>query len=164
MAGEQVCAYCGAGGELSRDHVVPRSRGGPDNATNIVMACRPCNSSKGGMLASEWLGERCPAAVLLIEARVNAKLKAIYRPRDRRGGPAERLYAFSVEGGRVQYIGEVVEKTDAAVCILTANVFTLWCGFWELTGELREVPRDCVRLFNDREAMLDAVDRQGSRS
>ena len=29
------------------DHVVPLSRGGADHASNMVVACRPCNMRKG---------------------------------------------------------------------------------------------------------------------
>lgn len=45
------CQYCGAAkrmSELTYDHVVPRSRGGRTEWTNIVAACIECNSQKGG--------------------------------------------------------------------------------------------------------------------
>lgn len=45
------CQYCGkkyAPHELSMDHVIPRSRGGPANWENIVTACLRCNVRKGG--------------------------------------------------------------------------------------------------------------------
>ena len=45
------CQYCGRRfptTELSLDHVVPRSRGGRTNWTNIVCACTACNKRKGG--------------------------------------------------------------------------------------------------------------------
>jgi len=39
------CAYCGGeGGTI--DHVIPLSRGGEHGDTNVVGACRRCNSSK----------------------------------------------------------------------------------------------------------------------
>jgi 5-methylcytosine-specific restriction endonuclease McrA len=28
------------------DHVIPRSRGGPDSPRNLVFACKPCNARK----------------------------------------------------------------------------------------------------------------------
>lgn len=159
MKPDPVCAYCAKSGPLHRDHVVPRSRGGPDTALNIVMACQSCNSSKGDRLASEWLGERCPAPVLLIEARVNAKLKGSFRSRDKKQ-PAT-LYAFSInELGAVRYIGEVVSETEKSVRIHAVNAFSLYAYHWELCGELVDVPRELCRLFVDRDAMLDAVDRQ----
>lgn len=41
------CAYCGADGRLTRDHVQPLSRAGEHTASNIVPACKPCNRAKG---------------------------------------------------------------------------------------------------------------------
>ncbi|HEV7353542.1 MAG TPA: HNH endonuclease [Brevundimonas sp.] len=43
-----ACQYCGARGELTFDHVVPRSHGGRTTWDNIVAACSPCNLRKGG--------------------------------------------------------------------------------------------------------------------
>lgn len=43
---QQLCMYCGQrfGREhLTRDHIMPRSRGGKDVWTNVVAACRCCN-------------------------------------------------------------------------------------------------------------------------
>jgi len=45
-----LCLYCGdhfSRGELTRDHVVPLSRGGLDVWENVVSACISCNVSKG---------------------------------------------------------------------------------------------------------------------
>lgn len=53
------CVYCGAGEDvapLCADHVVPLSRGGTNDETNLVCACKPCNSSKNNRLLSEWKG------------------------------------------------------------------------------------------------------------
>lgn len=46
-----LCQYCGKRfptGELSLDHVVPRSQGGASTWENIVCACVSCNVKKGG--------------------------------------------------------------------------------------------------------------------
>ncbi len=51
-----ACAYCGDGGPLEQDHVVPLSRGGPYTRENIVPACQPCNASKSNKLLQEWAG------------------------------------------------------------------------------------------------------------
>ena len=41
------CQYCGRhGSDLTLDHVVPRSRGGPTNWENVVACCRSCNAKK----------------------------------------------------------------------------------------------------------------------
>ncbi|MBX2824970.1 MAG: HNH endonuclease [Gammaproteobacteria bacterium] len=46
---QHVCLYCGSSfpaRELSRDHVIPTSKGGKDRWTNCVTACRRCNNRK----------------------------------------------------------------------------------------------------------------------
>jgi 5-methylcytosine-specific restriction endonuclease McrA len=50
------CQYCGRRfptGELSLDHVMPRSRGGGTDWENIVCACVRCNVRKGGRTPAE---------------------------------------------------------------------------------------------------------------
>lgn len=155
MKPEPVCAYCDKPGTLHRDHVVPRSRGGPDNATNIVMACQSCNSSKGDTLPSEWMGDRCPHRVLLIEARVNAKLKSVFKRRDwKKPDAPAKLYAFYTgDDGNVMSMGEVVSETADAVRIETLDSFMfVAAGCWALSGELVDAPKSQCRMFNDRDA------------
>lgn len=44
-----TCQYCGNKyhrDELSMDHVIPKSKGGPPTYTNIVTACKACNRFK----------------------------------------------------------------------------------------------------------------------
>ena len=66
------CVYCGsAGGRLTLDHVVPRSRGGDSVWENVVTSCAPCNLRKGNRLLHEIHMElrelpRVPAPVLFI--------------------------------------------------------------------------------------------------
>src|SRR6201993_2961383 len=51
-----TCQYCGvvlASGELTLDHVVPRSRGGSSTWENLVACCHPCNRRKGNHLLGE---------------------------------------------------------------------------------------------------------------
>lgn len=43
-----TCQYCGTkGGELTIDHVIPRTANGPHSWTNVVAACIHCNHHKG---------------------------------------------------------------------------------------------------------------------
>ncbi len=44
---EFCCQYCGAKGDLTFDHVVPRADGGVTSWENVVAACSPCNLRKG---------------------------------------------------------------------------------------------------------------------
>lgn len=44
-----ICAYCGgefSHHDLSRDHILPTSKGGPNTWMNVVTACNGCNKAK----------------------------------------------------------------------------------------------------------------------
>jgi 5-methylcytosine-specific restriction endonuclease McrA len=46
-----TCQYCGhERGNLTVDHVIPRSKGGSSSWENIVTCCAPCNRRKGDRL------------------------------------------------------------------------------------------------------------------
>ena len=51
-----LCIYCGkahSDSDLTRDHIVPVSRGGLDVWDNVVAACKRCNHFKGSRLPEE---------------------------------------------------------------------------------------------------------------
>jgi hypothetical protein len=41
------CATCGATANLQVDHIIARSKGGPDARWNLQPLCAPCNQVKG---------------------------------------------------------------------------------------------------------------------
>jgi 5-methylcytosine-specific restriction endonuclease McrA len=41
------CQYCTATRDLTIDHIIPRSKGGKSTWTNLITACKRCNSRKG---------------------------------------------------------------------------------------------------------------------
>lgn len=47
-----TCAYCLGPGD-TMDHVMPKSRGGPAEWTNAVVACQPCNNRKADRTPDE---------------------------------------------------------------------------------------------------------------
>lgn len=52
----RTCMYCGtqlADRQLTRDHVLPKSRGGGDAWENVVTACRRCNGKKADRTPEE---------------------------------------------------------------------------------------------------------------
>lgn len=54
-----ACVYCGvANVPLQLDHVHPRSLGGSDLPANLAAACKPCNTSKGAKLLSDWMASQ----------------------------------------------------------------------------------------------------------
>lgn len=51
---DYTCQYCGMQTrDLTLDHVIPRSKGGPHTWDNLVSACRQCNHRKGGKTLAE---------------------------------------------------------------------------------------------------------------
>jgi 5-methylcytosine-specific restriction endonuclease McrA len=63
-----VCQYCLKdipSSKATKDHVVPRSKGGSDYATNLVLACKACNSKKADSFPwANKLGQEVKPAVL----------------------------------------------------------------------------------------------------
>lgn len=51
------CAYCGSKANLQWEHIIPKSRGGPDTIDNMVQSCQKCNLSKGDKDPYEWYGK-----------------------------------------------------------------------------------------------------------
>lgn len=53
-----ACHYCGnliAKSRITRDHKIPKSKGGSGGKENIVPACRSCNTEKGSMMYIEYI-------------------------------------------------------------------------------------------------------------
>lgn len=49
------CVYCHISAvPFEIDHLLPRSRGGSNRVSNLVLSCHDCNSAKGAKTAAEW--------------------------------------------------------------------------------------------------------------
>lgn len=57
---DYTCAYCGdrPSGLLEPEHVIPLSRGGSNSSTNLLPACKPCNSDKRDLPLADWARDR----------------------------------------------------------------------------------------------------------
>ena len=51
------CVYCGSIENLSKDHIIPISKGGTQDPKNLIGACRSCNSSKHASFFIDWYGK-----------------------------------------------------------------------------------------------------------
>lgn len=70
------CVYCGCDltyETYTKDHVIPRSRGGGNGSHNIAPSCKTCNNDKGMLTAAEYLPVRGNRGLL------KAKKKSIMR-------------------------------------------------------------------------------------
>ncbi|MCP5152029.1 MAG: HNH endonuclease [Ectothiorhodospiraceae bacterium] len=95
---DHMCMYCGekmVESLLTRDHVLPLSRGGTDTWSNVVTACRPCNHAKGArrpeeagmaLLAVPYVPNRAEYLVLS-NRRILMDQMAFLQRRFRNGSP-----------------------------------------------------------------------------
>lgn len=100
---DRTCAYCGkrfAKKHLTIDHVMPKSRGGPDTWLNIVSACRSCNHTKRDRTPEE---AKMPLQFFPFKPDRQTLIK--YEENDM----PEEWYAF-LGGGRQKPSGEGVEE------------------------------------------------------
>lgn len=100
----RACVYCGATGvPLNLDHVHPRSRGGSNRVSNLVLACIPCNQDKGSRYVMEFAPKFAPEilqrakASLRDAAAVNSTRWALWNSLD------QRLPAYAASGGRTKW-------------------------------------------------------------
>lgn len=94
-----LCAYCGkvfSDFKLTRDHVIPRSKGGPDSWTNVVTACEKCNHTKDDMLLEE-----CGYKLLYVPYTPNLAEKLILENRNILACQMEYLKSFLPQHSRV---------------------------------------------------------------
>lgn len=96
------CAYCGAENvPLEVEHIVPKSRGGSNRASNLALACNPCNVAKNSQTAAEFGYPEVEAQAkrpLKDAAAVNATRWALWRKLTAAGLPVE-----VGTGGRTKY-------------------------------------------------------------
>lgn len=77
------CIYCGSTKDLSVDHLIPRSRGGPESGDNAVTACKACNSSRGDKGIYEWFElDRRNEVPRIVEGKY---LKELYALHEKKG-------------------------------------------------------------------------------
>jgi 5-methylcytosine-specific restriction endonuclease McrA len=71
---QHQCVYCGAStSRLEVDHVHPRSRGGSNRVSNLVIACRACNEAKADQPIEVFLADR-PDLLARIQAQIKVPL------------------------------------------------------------------------------------------
>jgi 5-methylcytosine-specific restriction endonuclease McrA len=114
------CVYCGKGDlPFEVDHMLPRSRGGSDRVSNLVLACHDCNSAKGNRTASEFGYPQVEAQAkvpLKDAAAVNATRLALVRELRELGVPISTWSGGRTRWNRARFD---ISKTHAldALCV-----------------------------------------------
>lgn len=56
-AADWKCVYCGSEEDLTIDHIIPKSRGGSNDISNLAAACHRCNCEKGAKPVDEFMSQ-----------------------------------------------------------------------------------------------------------
>ena len=94
-----ICAYCGktfSELRLTRDHIVPTSRGGLDIWQNVVCSCEACNHKKDSFLLEE-----CGMALLYVPYAPNRAEALILENRNVQACQIAYLKSFLPKHSRV---------------------------------------------------------------
>jgi hypothetical protein len=110
---KDICIYCGSKRDLTLDHILPRSRNGPDSPDNAVWVCKSCNSSKGDRRLYEWFG---------IERRYEV-------PRIAEGKYLKLLYSLHEKMGTLDIsdVTKLCPKCDLATKCPEKERLTVYC-------------------------------------
>jgi 5-methylcytosine-specific restriction endonuclease McrA len=104
----RTCVYCGATSiPLQIEHVVPKSRGGSDRISNLVLACEACNLKKGNQDVRVFLA-KYPKRLERLLTGLKTPLQAAAAVNTTRLAICEELKATGLPievstGGRTQY-------------------------------------------------------------
>ena len=106
------CAYCGTvkAERYELDHIVPKSRGGTNRVSNLVVACQSCNIAKGNMPVEDFLA-RNPARL--------AKVRGVMRSRLADASQMNIIVPALI--GKVEQMGLPVSTHDAYTTSWTRN-------------------------------------------
>ncbi len=148
------CSYCGASGlQLQIEHIVPKARGGSDRASNLALACEPCNRAKGKQTAEEFGYPEIQVQVrepLRDAAHVSSTKTALVAQLAQQFG-ADRVsvtYGYETKYKRIQVLDLAKSHTHDAVAIA--------CELGEvvipssLVYQIRCIPRGHYQLYNGK--------------
>lgn len=144
------CVYCGTeDAQLEIDHIQPRSKGGSNRASNLTLACRQCNQSKGSRAVHKFVQDQVRLARTLQltkpplrhVAAVNSTNLALRRRLWAAGLPVEIGLGVRTKQNRVR---QGIPKTHALDAANVGDVSTLHA--WRApTLEIRATGRGSYR-------------------
>jgi 5-methylcytosine-specific restriction endonuclease McrA len=107
-----VCAYCGGhfrAEELTRDHVIPTSKGGKDKWMNVVTACKSCNMLKGNIMP----GEKLPGKAY--GPQLTGKMDPLYVPYVPCRAEHMILKSRNIKADQMQFLLERVKNQNSRI-------------------------------------------------
>ena len=115
---DKVCIYCGSEEDLSVDHLIPRSLGGPDIGDNAILACKSCNASKSNKGVYEWYGlERRNEIPRVVEGKY---LKLLYKLHEK-NGTLNKGVATTTQLCEICRLGHLCKETKFTVYCLEGS-------------------------------------------
>jgi 5-methylcytosine-specific restriction endonuclease McrA len=149
---QRNCAYCHAREvRLEIDHIVPKSRGGSNRASNLTLACHACNQRKAQQTAEEFgfpevqAKARVPlkdaAHVSALKSRVVQDLQAAFG-----ASQVSSTYGYETKYKRIQGLGLPKSHTNDAVAIACALGEVVKPV--EIVYQIRCLPRGQYQRFN----------------
>lgn len=142
---DYTCRYCGQCApdvKLTIDHVVPSALGGSDDPSNLVPACKDCNSGKASTSPDERTVAEVDAQAFQWARAMRLAGEAAGRERAEQ---AENLAAFRAEWTRYHY-------TDTPENVPLPSI-------WEV--RVRELLQGGLTLDDLREAVTIAMAKKG---
>jgi 5-methylcytosine-specific restriction endonuclease McrA len=104
----RACAYCGKQGvPLQIEHIQPKALGGSDRASNLAIACRPCNEKKAAQPIETFLATK-PDLLKKIKVQSKAPLRDAAAVNSARYALGNEIKAFGLRtsfwsGGRTKF-------------------------------------------------------------
>ena len=148
------CVYCGVSNtQLQVEHIIPRARGGSNRASNLTLACAPCNVRKGNQTAEEfgYPEVQAQAKVPLKDAAHVSSIKTavVQQLAQQFGSEQVRVtYGYETKYQRIQVLGLAKSHTNDAVAIA--------CEIGErvtpssVVYQIRCIPRGHYQLYNGK--------------
>ncbi len=151
---QRQCAYCKTSRvPLQVEHLIPKSRGGSDRASNLVIACDACNKRKGTRTAEEfgYPEIQAQARVPLKDAAHVSSIKTTVVQRLAQQFGSERVavrYGYETKYQRIQVLNLPKSHANDAVAIACAigEVVKPFAGVYQL----RCVPRGNYQMYNGK--------------
>jgi 5-methylcytosine-specific restriction endonuclease McrA len=148
------CVYCGASNtQLQVEHIIPRARGGSNRASNLTLACAPCNVRKGNQTAAEfgYPEVQAQAKVPLKDAAHVSSIKTVVADQlAELFGPAQVAvtYGYETTYKRIQVLGLAKSHAHDAVaiaCEIDERVTPL-----SVVHQIRCLSRGNYQLYNGK--------------